>query len=160
MNKTTMLGIAVAAMASTPALAEGQGSTLVSGSLAPSCSITAPSAQTFNPAGAGKQDIGSVSYKCNFAGNGAAIKFWSENGGKVVMPASGANNNVAQSRNYTLYFETAPVPALGTSAPATGQNVSMQTPNAAQGGALQMELESAANVAGTYSDTIYMSIAP
>lgn len=161
MFKKTALVLA-AALAASPAAAAGTGSTQITGVLPPSCSITAPGAQTFNPALTSVQGIGSVAYQCNFASSGATIKFWSANGGKAVMPAGAANGNVAQELGYSLQFGGNAVGAL-TSAEASTLAIATPTMNAAnvgQSSSLAMQLSTAASIAGTYSDVIWMSINP
>ena len=156
--KLAMLLLPLAAAA--PAFAADQAQYQINGSLAQACRVTAPPNQIFDPASTAVQPIGSPSYVCNFAGN-ATLRFWTQNGGQVVSPAAASNNNVAQSRPYTFVFDGSSLGQLtnasGSSAPLTRTIV---TPNVAQNGASTMQLGAAATVAGTYSDTIFVSIAP
>jgi len=150
----------LSAAAAAPAAAAGTGSTQITGVLSPSCVITAPPAAIFDPALTTQQSVGSATYQCNFIGL-AELKFWSTNGGQVVMPAGPANGNVAQKRVYALDFDGSNLGQVGdTSATAAVTSRSISVSNTDQSGQLKIQLASAANVAGTYSDTIFMSIAP
>lgn len=154
------LGLAVAALAGIPAYAADTGSIQISGTLSPSCAITAPPATTFNPALTTQQPVGSAAYQCNFIGT-ATLKFWSTYGGQAVMPAGPGNGNVAQMRVYAFEFDGSNLGQIGNNAAtAASASRSISAANTSQSGAMTISLASAASVAGTYSDTIFMSIAP
>ena len=154
------IAILLATTVASPALAAGQTQTIITGTLAQSCTVTAPEAQTFNPASTALQSVGTVSYQCNFAGN-ATLKMWSQNGGTVISPAAAGNNNTAQSRAYGTIFDGTPLGGLtNSSGTAGGITRTLALSNTAQTGLTQIQLNTAANVSGTYTDTIFVSIAP
>jgi hypothetical protein len=152
--------LVIAALGAGQALAADQTQYQVTGSLAQTCAVTAPPNQTINPASTAVQAIGSPSYVCNFAGN-ATLRFWTQNGGAILSPAAAGNNNIAQSRPYSFVFDgTALGQLTNASNTATGVVRAILTPNAAQSGPATMQLANPAVIAGTYSDTIFISIAP
>ena len=162
MYKSMMIGaLAIAAFAATPAAAAGSGSTAISGSLATSCSLTAPAAKNdVSMIVTSQQTVGDVTYKCNFAGN-AGFKFHSNNGGAMVMPAAPANGNVAQSIIYSTALDSDILGQLTNTAPAANSTSrSLVAVNTGQAASLKISLASIASVAGTYSDVIHMSINP
>lgn len=143
-----------------PALASDQKQYQITGSLEQSCTVTVPTTQTINPASTTQQSVGSPSYQCNFAGN-AILRFWTQNGGQIVSPAAAANNNTAQTRAYSFTFDgTALGQLTNASGTATTVTRAITTPNAAQSGAAAIQLASVATIAGSYADTIFVSIAP
>ena len=151
---------AAAALSAAPTVAAGSGSTQVTGSLAPSCNIVAPPAATFDPSLTSQQSIGSARYRCNFTG-ATTLAFWSQNGGSVVMSASSQNGNVVQSRAFSLLFDgTALGVVSNSSASASVASRNVTAVGVEQLGELKIQLATAANVAGSYADTIFMSINP
>jgi len=152
--------VVAAAFAAAPANAADQAATQISGSLPQTCAVTAPANQSFDPASTAVQAIGSPSYQCNFIG-GASLRFWTLNGGLAISPAGPNNGNVAQSRAYNFNFDGTNLGQLGN---ADGSAVpvvrAISLPNTVQVGIASMQLGSAATIAGTYTDTIFVSIAP
>jgi hypothetical protein len=159
-SKVQMILLVAAAAAAAPALAANQGSTAISGSLAQTCSVTAPANQTFDPASTASQSVGSPSYQCNFIGN-ASLRFWSQNGGAVIAPAGPGNGNLAQSRPFTFSFDGTSLGQLGNSAGAAlPVSRPISVANVQQTGPASIQLASPAMIAGTYSDVLFVSIAP
>jgi hypothetical protein len=144
--------LAASAVVATPAMAARSASYTISGTLSPSCSITAPANQTINPTSTASQPIGVPSYVCNFAGP-AAIRFWSQNGSVLQAP----NGSVS----YSFVFDGSGPFTLPNAEPALATlSRSIATAGTAQTGAASITISAGASVAGTYSDTISMSINP
>jgi hypothetical protein len=154
-----LMAVTIAGVIASPALAAGQTQTIITGTLEQSCTVAAPANQTFNPASTALQQVGTVTYQCNFAGN-ASLKMWSQNGGQVTSPASAANNNTVQSRTYGTIFDGTPLAQLPNAATGPAIVRTVTTANTAQTGVTSIQLSSAATIAGTYTDTIFVSIAP
>ena len=155
----TFIVAAIAGLVASPAFAAGQTQTIVTGTLEQSCTVSAPATQTFNPASTALQQVGTVSYQCNFVGN-ASLRMWSQNGGTVIAPASAANGNTAQSRTYGTIFDGTALAQLPNAATGPAIVRAVTAANTAQTGTTSIQLSSAATVAGTYTDTIFVSIAP
>jgi hypothetical protein len=159
-NTFHLIALVAAATAATPALAANQSSTMISGSLAQTCSVTAPANQNFDPASTASQSVGSPSYQCNFIGN-ANLRFWSQNGGAVIAPAGPGNGNAAQSRQFTFSFDGTSLGQLGNSSGAAAVvSRPISAANVQQSGPSSIQLASPALIAGTYSDVLFVSIAP
>ena len=152
--------VAVAAAVASPAFAADTGSTVISGTLLQSSSVTEPAAQTIDPASTAVQNVGTVSYQCNFVGN-STLKLWSLNGGRIISPASATNGNIQQVHTYSTTFDNTNLSLLPTTVgAATAVTRAMAAAGVAQSGLMQIQLSTGATVAGTYTDTISVSIAP
>jgi hypothetical protein len=161
MTKVRSLLTAGAVLASPgAAIAAGQATTHISGSLPQTCGVTAPANQIFDPASIGVQPIGSATYQCNFSGT-ANLRFWTQNSGAAIAPAGSSNNNVAQSQVYNFTFDGTSLGRLSNAAGSAAAVVRpIVSPNVGQSGAASIQLTSPATIAGTYADTIFVSIAP
>lgn len=165
MTTTRLVSTAAALLAGAsllPAAAHASGTkqTLITGKLDQMCMVTPPGDQTFNPTVTTAQSVGSPSYQCNFTGS-AKLSFWSQNGGQVISPASSNNGNVAQAKAYSFSFDGNNLGQLPAAANSTAVVTrSVLAPNTAQTGPATIQLTTAATIAGTYTDTIYVSIAP
>jgi hypothetical protein len=147
-----------AALIAGSALAADSGSTLVFGNVLENCTVTAPPASTVSVISLDIQPIGNFSYTCNFIGPSASIRFWSTNGGALVNPDSGSETlpyrfnwqGLVTNADLTNTEITAAVVAVNPGAPA----------NSVTTLAASIALDDTATVAGTFSDTIFISIAP
>jgi hypothetical protein len=146
--------IGLAAIAATPAMASvsNTGSTQIGGTLAQSCSLTPPADKTdLNVTSTSEQTIGNATYSCNFSGTGAGISISTGNGGQLK---SGTNTVAYQLKlGGGSYF--AP-----TIAPQSAESPSITAANSAQTSSLKITLGAAATIAGTYTDTVNLTIAP
>lgn len=165
MNSTRLVSTAAALFAGasllpSAAVASGTKQTMITGKLEQMCSVTAPGDQTFDPTKTTTQSVGSPSYQCNFTGS-AKLSFWSQNSGQVIAPASTSNGNVPQSKAYTFSFAGSNIGQLPAAANASAVvNRAVTAPNTPQSDPATIQLTTAATIAGTYTDTIYVSIAP
>lgn len=131
----------------------------VSGTLSATCSATVPGDQTINPASNQPQSIGTTGLQCNFAGI-PTLRFWSTGSGKLVAASSPANGNVAQSLPYQLIYDGTVVGQLtGNSGSALPINRSV-SPGTQRQGTVSIQIGTPASVAGTYTDTIFLAVAP
>jgi hypothetical protein len=153
-------GAIAVTLLSTPAFAAGQAQYQITGILAQTCSVSAPVNQTIDPTSLAVQATGSISYQCDFIGD-ASLRLWSQNGGLITSPAAPQNGNAIQSRVYDLTFDGTPLGQLTNASATAASNVrAITAANTTQLGATSIQLASAANVAGSYSDTIFVDITP
>ena len=151
--------VALAAMTSSAAFAAGSAEVAVNASLAPSCSIvsSSPSLTLVGTAAV----PGDFTYKCNFTGS-PSVSFTSANGG---VKSTGTDANTA---DYYIYLNdnagtagagSARASTIGASNPFT--DITKTTaPNTNTTPSFSLALVSPLTVAGTYQDTLTISVAP
>jgi spore coat protein U-like protein len=159
MRKFLSVATVLAAITASPALAADTASTQIDASLAPSCDITSQSSNL--TLGAVDEVVpGVFTYSCNFIGS-PTLTFTSANGGVTT-----AENGGAQA-DYGVYLnDAAPsgAPSSWLQASATPQSYTGITqslaPNSSVSPSFAVGLSEALVVAGTYSDTLTITIAP
>jgi spore coat protein U-like protein len=131
----------------------------VTATVTASCSLTDPDDVSFGPDPlVGATDTSNFSFTCNFAGDGGEgalqIGIESDNGG-LANPADGTD------RSYTISYEGG---TPFTAASAEGAPVlipeSSTTAGVAELRSFEVALAEALPVAGSYSDTLTVSVAP
>ena len=147
---------AIAALTSTSAFAAGTASVNVSSTLAQSCSIsTDGSTVTLTGTTAASTP---VTVTCNFTGT-PTIAYTSAN--KGVKGGEGGELVV----DYLINYGGTPAPgnllaSIADGGPAATFNANPVTPNSPNVASLSFALVAAPTVAGTYSDTLTLTVAP
>lgn len=144
---TTALGLLAA-----PALAADNDSILITAFVPEACnvSITNPT-MSLSPTGAVSAPE-AFSYDCNFGGEGADATLTFSSGFGGVSSDGGVTDHV-----YNITPSTGPA---GTSAAPLVNTVAIAAPNTPVGGTFTLSLVTPINVAGTYTDTMTITIAP
>lgn len=162
LDQFTLLAIvmltAVAASAS-PALAQDALSIAVTGTLPHTCNASVPGDQTIDPGSSQPQPIGTAGFECNFVGS-PTIRFWSEGAGLLKAPAAPSNGNVAQVLPYQFTYDGTQLGQLTDSSETAMPITRTAAAGASKLGEASIQILTAAIVAGTYSDTIYLGITP
>lgn len=149
---------ALAALTAAPAFAADSVSTTINASLDPTCDITSHS-PTLTLGAVDEVVPGVFSYQCNFIGD-PTFTFTSANGGVKTT------ENGEATATYGIYLNDAPVSGapstwLQSSATPVSYSVSTSlTPNTTVSPNFAVALTQALTVAGSYSDTLTISIAP
>lgn len=162
-GSTGLARLAVPVMAGVilPIAAHAQQVTLrVSGVLEKACSADVPGDQAISLSTTAPQELGTISYQCNFVGS-PSVRLWSVNGGTLVAQASANNGSTTQQLAYSVTLGNDDLGSLtAASASARAITRTLETPGVSQVEAVTMRLSQAAAVAGVYSDSIYLSITP
>lgn len=157
LNRTIPAALLLTGLAGAASAADS-GTTLVFGDISEFCTVTAPPASTVSVTSTAPQDIGNFSYSCNFIGPSASIRFWSTNGGALVNPESGGET-LPYLFNWQGLVANADLTPEETSATIVAVNPGAP-PNSVTVLAASIALQQTATVAGVFSDTIFISIAP
>ena len=154
--------VALSALAAAPAFAADNATVAVTASLAPVCDITSVSSTL--ALGAPEEDVpGTFTYTCNFEG-APTFTFQSANGGVKTTENGGATvsygiylNDNAPSSPPSAWLQASAAQA----APVAYNGISTSFPaNSSVAPEFHVGLSSALPVAGSYSDTLTITIAP
>jgi hypothetical protein len=163
--RNLLITAAVAALVSAaPAFAGNTKATEVNASLPATCSIIEQSA-SLTLGAVGEAVPGSFQYTCNFIGS-PALTFSSANGG-VYNPENGKStkkygiylNDAAPSVSPSSWLQSSATPQAYPS-PDTGNITTSNPANVTVSPHFEVALTEALDVAGTYTDTLTISIAP
>ncbi|MCE9523490.1 MAG: hypothetical protein K8S25_13790 [Alphaproteobacteria bacterium] len=153
MRNLLLASAAVAIMGVGPAMAAGSDSVTVTTFLAQSCSVSIPGTDVALPPGGGLSLATSFSYQCNYGGEAAVATVTYDSGYDGVSDDLGVTDH-----EYNI------IPSFGSSgtsaAPLINAAAAVTAPNSPQNVSFQLSLVTPIIVAGTYTDTLTISIAP
>ena len=159
MRKLLLAASALVVLGAAPAMALDSETVIVSASVSATCSVSDPNDVSFgtDPV-VGATNTSNFSFTCNFAGNSVGtlqVSFQSANGGL-------ANVNDGTDRSYTVkYGANAAVTAASIEVPADiDYPETSGAANVANARSFTVQLAEALPVAGAYSDTLTVSVAP
>ena len=148
MRKLLLASAAIAVMGAGPAMALDSDTITIQSTLAQACQVDIANTTAVMPANGSPSALEAFSFECNFGGEGATLSFASTFGGV----SNGFTTHV-----YNIVPSTG---APGTSAVTFPNFPLIPLPNTPVNASFTVDLVNPILVAGTYSDTLTISITP